>query len=288
MKINSSQRTRTWIAASTLLLAILPTQAQTTVTLYPNLAPGRIPGTDLGAANQPAYNQNVLAGLKAGSANFGGSQSQDPAAFNTIGSPIINSEGHIQVGIDDIISYPVHSWRGKVYQNGPFAEQYGTFLRTSAHIESTIPFTTHDIEFGIWEPLFQFNGTLDSNLRPDSYEGISWGPDQQRGTSDDIVYTGDSLANPGIELNELNTVGPGWIGYYLPGDLPSAQEYFQDNRAYVETFYNGKYEARAFIGLRDNVSAVTFTASVPDSGPTLAASGLVLVGMLGFARRQRR
>lgn len=261
-------------------------QAQTTVAIYPNLSPGRIPGTGLESPSIPLYTQNVLSGLRLGSPNFGGDQTQDPTAFNTIGSPIVNGEGRIEVGIDDIVAYPFNVWRGKIYQTGPFAKELGTFLRTSAHIESSIPFTTSDVTFGIYEPLFQFDGVLTQILSASNAEGVSWGQDQVRGTSDDTVYTGNSLTTPGIELNELNIAGPGWIGYYLPDSFLTEQEYLRDNRAYVETFYNGKYEARTYIGLRDTISAVNFTASVPDSGPMVLVSAAVLLGVIRCSRHQ--
>lgn len=261
-------------------------QAQTSVTIYPNLSPGRIPGTGLESPSIPLYTQNVLSGLRLGSPNFGGDQTQDPTAFNTIGAPIINGEGRIEVGIDDIVAYPFNVWRGKIYQAGPFANELGTFLRTSAHIESSIPFTTDDVTFGIYDPQFQFDGVLTQILSASNAEAVSWGQDQVRGTSDDTVYTGNSLMTPGIELNELNIAGPGWIGYYLPDSFLTEQEYLRDNRAYVETFYNGKYEARTYIGLRDTISVVNFTANVPDSGPMVLVSAVVLFGVVRFSRRQ--
>lgn len=261
-------------------------QAQTTVTIYPNLSPGRIPGTGLESPSMPLYTQNVLSGLRLGSPNFGGDQTQDPTAFNTIGSPIVNGEGRIEVGIDDITAYPFNVWRGKIYRTGPFAHELGTFLRTSAHVESSIPFTTSDVTFGVYDSQFQFDGVLGDSLRASTAEGVFWGADQVRGTPDDTVYTGNSLTTPGIELNELNIAGPGWIGYYPPDSFLTEQEYLRDNRAYFETFYNGKYEGRAYIGLRDTVSAVNFTASVPDSGPMILVSAAVLFGVVRFSQRQ--
>jgi hypothetical protein len=260
--------------------------ATTSVVIYPNLSPVRIPDTALVSPNRPAYIANVLEGLRLGLPNFGGDQTQDPAAFNTIGSPITNGEGHIEIGLYDMFGFPVNSWRGKVYPSGPFANEYGTFLRTSARIESTTPFTVSDVTYGIVDPLFQFDGNGADTIVPGNYEGVSWGADQLRGTTDDTLYTGDSLMTPGIELNELNIAGPGWIIYYLPDPAWGPQDFFKDARAIIENDYNGKYEARVYFGLRDTVSAVNFTASVPDSGPMVLVSAAALFGVVRLSRRQ--
>lgn len=274
------------ILAAAALATAPAAMAQVSITLYPNLSPVAIPSTDIISPSVNPYRANVLQGISTGQPNVGGSQSTDPAAFNTIGQPIVNSEGHVDVGLFDVVGFPFHSWRGKAYSSGPFANEYGTFIRTSAHIESSSPFTAAEVKYGASDDTFQFEATLDNLITPGRYKGLYWGTDQIKGTPDDVVYDGDALTAD-APLNEINTIGPGWMFYYTPDPAYTPQDMIKEMRDYITTDYKGAYSSRSYVTLGDKTSGVTFTATVPDSGPMGVVAAGALLGLIRFSNRRK-
>lgn len=268
------------------LSAAVQAVAQTSITIYPNFSPVRLSGTDLSSPFVVQYRLNVMTGLTTGQPNVGGDQSNDPSAFNTIGQPITNSEGNLEIGIFDMVGLPFNFWRGKQYASGPFANEYGTFLRTSLHIESNTPFTSDDVKVGLSEDFYQDEFTLSSLLTSGLYSATSWGDDHQRGTPDDVSYGADPLP-PDALVNEINATGPGWMFYYLPDPAVTPQDTINEYQQFINTDYNGRYEGKVYITLQDTTSAVNIAASVPDSGPIGIVAAGALLGLIRFSNRRK-
>lgn len=290
---NSSQSLRRSIAILAATAQFLPFVANssssgTTITLFPNLSPTRVdfvsPAYE--SPNHAAYVQNVMNALKNGLPSVG-DQTLDPAAFNPLGSPIVNSSGTVSLGLFDMVAFPANTWRGTVPTSGPFAEERGTWFRPSARVVSDHPFTTAEVIVGIADDTFQFNATLaDTSPQALDFEGLWWGTDQMKGTPDDVMYGLGELAPAGLEINELYWTGPGLLYSFFGPPLPTPQDYLADFRGYLESSYPDGYSFNASVSLRDTISDVTAQVVVPEASSN-GATALLLTG-LGVSIVHRR
>jgi hypothetical protein len=285
--------------AATLLVAAPLVRAGTTIDLYPNLSPTEVLLADGGFRSPSfgAYASNVLGAIQNGSANAGGSQLLNPAAFNTIGAPVVNGSGSIGVGWYDIAAFGFPTWRGTLPTSGPFAGEFGTHTRIAVDITSDTAFTTNDVTLDYAETGFSQTLVLGSfaTLGSERLVGTWWGADGVRGTADDVHY---DVAHPGTSdtlVNEIAYLGFGSAFYtptiaYMVSQDPNAStdpQFYLNDYLYgpdgVLTAYPDGFSVSATYSLRDTSSTVTI-AAVPE--PETWA--LLACGIVALSWRRRR
>ena len=89
------------------------------------------PGYEEASPNFAAYEANVITGLEEGG------QAVGPSGLPSSFTPTAQTS----FSYTDIIGTAFHSWMGNPAPTGVYANEFGTFLRTSVLVTSSQPFT---------------------------------------------------------------------------------------------------------------------------------------------------
>lgn len=206
--------------------------------------------------------------LTTGNPNVGGTQVTNPAAFNTLGTPVINGAASVGLGWFDVGAFGFPSWRGALTPTGPFAGEFGTVFRVAAHVLSDQAFTLSELTVERSSTEQPVPTVLDGSFAPLGTEGLWglwWGEDGVKGGSDDVLYNTPVAASSTL-LNELFQVGFGtsfitppiaWIQANFPGAPSDPQFYLDDYIATTAVMYPGGYRDTLSYNLRGSSASVT-------------------------------
>lgn len=197
-----------------LSLVCVSARASSTVQLLPNLSPVRAPDGMGGflyvSPSFAAYQANVLAGLAAGGVATG----TGPSAFEPL--------SRTDFSPNEALGTPFHSWRGDLSPTGPYAGEFGTYIRIAALVTSSTVFTTNDVYLSTVASDFSVPEFSLGSAYPfdEDFAGLSYGADGVRGGGDDTFYA-SGAANASTALNELYYTGAAFVNLFY-GDAEVA------------------------------------------------------------------